>query len=395
MATNLANIPLPAPLNTAPSHIASDWKRFSSQWTNYVKAAKLTTEPKDCQAAIFLACIGVDAFKIYETMELTTEQKEDPAELVEAFKKHCVGETNEVYERYVFHMRKQDSTESFDSFVTDLRRLVSSCGYAIGLPTESMIRDRIVLGVREDTIRKKLLATRGLTLQKAVDFCRAHESAIRQFEAMTSTETVNTLQRERGREQLRPRSPERSAANRPKSVGRSKPSARRAFDGGRRCHYCDRIHEPGRSRCPANGVECRKCGKWNHFAAVCRSSHSGRVQQLDTIDQGNAFDNEYDVGGGDGQQSGEYTFALNGGDGRRIYSHAMVNGMKLRFLLDCGATVNVLPKSVYDKIPCRPKIRPGKRLRMFNNTVLPTLGLITATLRHPRKYKSYMTSTST
>ena len=285
---NLANIPLPASLNTTPSQIASDWKRFSSQWTNYVKAAKLTAEPKDCQAAIFLACIGVDAFKIYETLELSDADRADPEKLIDAFKKHCVGETNEVYERYVFHTRKQDSTESFDSFVTDLRRLVTSCGYGASQPTESMLRDRIVLGVRDDTIRKKLLATRGLTLQKAVDCCRAHESAIRQFEAMTSSEAVNTLQRERGREQWRPRSPERGASHRPKSTGRIKPTVGRNIGGGRRCQYCDRQHEPGRSRCPANGVECRKCGKRNHFATVCRSGRSDRVQKLDICDRRDA-----------------------------------------------------------------------------------------------------------
>ena len=58
-----AQIPLPAPLRTA-SNLAVEWKRFKGQWLNYVKAAKVDREEKDCQAAIFLACIGADAYEI-------------------------------------------------------------------------------------------------------------------------------------------------------------------------------------------------------------------------------------------------------------------------------------------------------------------------------------------
>ena len=57
------------------------------------------------------------------------EENADPEKLIEAFEKHCIGEVNEVYERYVFNRRQQEPSESFDTFVGDLRRLVKSCGY--------------------------------------------------------------------------------------------------------------------------------------------------------------------------------------------------------------------------------------------------------------------------
>jgi hypothetical protein len=47
---------------------------FKGQWQNYVKAAKVDKEELGCQAAIFLACIGVDAYAIYEAMEFDEEQ---------------------------------------------------------------------------------------------------------------------------------------------------------------------------------------------------------------------------------------------------------------------------------------------------------------------------------
>jgi len=35
------------------------------------------------------------------------------------------------------------------------------------------------------------------------------------------------------------------------------------------CTYCARFHAPG--NCVAKGKQCRKCGKFNHFAICCRS----------------------------------------------------------------------------------------------------------------------------
>jgi len=66
----------------------------------YVTAAALDRESPERQAAIFVACIGADAYVIYSTMEFTDEvDRRDPTKLLEAFKKHCLGEMNEVYER--------------------------------------------------------------------------------------------------------------------------------------------------------------------------------------------------------------------------------------------------------------------------------------------------------
>jgi len=147
-----------------------DWKRFRGQWSNYVTAAALNRESPERQAAMFVACVGADAYDIYSTMEFTEEaDKRDPTRLLEAFEKHCLGEINEVYERYVFNRRQQEPGETFDSFVGDLRRLVKSCSYEA--VEESAIRDRIVLGVLDDATRKKLLQTRKLDLAKAIDIC--------------------------------------------------------------------------------------------------------------------------------------------------------------------------------------------------------------------------------
>ena len=98
-----SHIPFPAPLRINTT-LAIELKRFSGQWMNYQKAAKIEKEEAHCQAAIFCACIGADAYNIYATMEFDNEEdKNAPDKLIEAFENYCVGEINEVYERYMFH----------------------------------------------------------------------------------------------------------------------------------------------------------------------------------------------------------------------------------------------------------------------------------------------------
>ena len=46
------------------------------------------------------------------------------------------------------------------------------------------------------------------------------------------------------------------------------------------CIYCDKTHPKQKRLCPAYGKICGKCGRKNHFAAVCRSaSDAGKRRQ--------------------------------------------------------------------------------------------------------------------
>jgi len=70
----------------------------------------------------------------------------------------AAGQVNDRVERYLFNRRQQEAPETFDAFLGDLRRrLVKTCGYGTAA---RRIRDRIVLGIRDDATRKKLLQTR-------------------------------------------------------------------------------------------------------------------------------------------------------------------------------------------------------------------------------------------
>ena len=81
----------------------------------------------------------------------------------------------EVSERYLFNSRNQEADESIDAYVTALRKLAQTCNFCECL-NDTLIRDRIVLGVKSKHLRERLLQDRKLTLSKRVDVCRSCEA---------------------------------------------------------------------------------------------------------------------------------------------------------------------------------------------------------------------------
>ena len=156
MATAIANLRLPEPLRVTGSNVADEWRRFKEQFANYELAADIADASDEKRAAVFLTCIGSDAYDVYRAMQFASDtDRKKIGPILTAFETFCVGAVNVTYERYVYNRRVQANGERFDAFLGDVRRLARSCEF--GDVMESMIRDRIVVGIRDDGTRHKLL----------------------------------------------------------------------------------------------------------------------------------------------------------------------------------------------------------------------------------------------
>ena len=173
----------PDALKISGNAVAENWTRFKAQWTNFEIATGLNAKEKQIRAASFLTCVGNDAYDVFRSLNMSDDDRNDIDCVITAFEKFCVGSVNVTYERYIFNRRCQEANERFDVFLGELRRLARSCDF--GAVEDSLIRDRIVVGLRDDATRRKLLALRDLALNNAIDACRASEQAGRQLKAMT------------------------------------------------------------------------------------------------------------------------------------------------------------------------------------------------------------------
>ena len=87
------------------------------------------------------------------------------------------------WERDVFNTRSQSASETIEEYVTALKLLSKTCEF--GDLADSLVKDRLVCGIRDDQIRARLLREPALTLQKAVDIGRASEASTSQIKQLT------------------------------------------------------------------------------------------------------------------------------------------------------------------------------------------------------------------
>ena len=83
------------------------------------------------------------------------------------------------------------SKKSFDDYLCPLRELAKTCEF--GDIMDEMIRDRIVLGTTDQSVRGRLLRESKLTLNGAVEMCRTSERTFCQLKKLQEhSETDNT-----------------------------------------------------------------------------------------------------------------------------------------------------------------------------------------------------------
>ena len=79
-----------------------------------------------------------------------------------------------------------------ENIVCDLRKLIKF--YNFGNIEQRLLRDRIVLGAKNESLRTKLLKIRNLTLANTLDICRAFETSQLQSMAMkTENEDISAI----------------------------------------------------------------------------------------------------------------------------------------------------------------------------------------------------------
>ena len=316
--------------------------------------------------ATFIACIVSEALEVYNGLPFEGEEdKEVMSKVLDLMERHCIGQTNVIYELYCFNNRNQESGESFDAYLTPLRTLAKTCNF--GLLTDELIRDRIVCGICDTGTRNKLPQEAKLTLQSRINTCRSAETTAVQMKAMSGKEDAYALN-QKG-----------------KKVWKSK-SDTSVVD----CKFCGRKHERSRDKCPVFGKECTKCGKANHFSSLCKQRSvrpKRKKEQVHHIQIPKSFDDDDD---------NDYCFTIslenqeeeivNKVDNQpiksKIFAMMKVEGHPVRFQVDSSATCNFISAN---DLPKRCQIEHFKQvLRIFNGSQMEAIGKCCINLLNPK-----------
>lgn len=107
------------------------------------------------------------------------------------FKEYCEPRKNLTYIWHIFFTRAQKQSEPIDSYVTDLKNKAKDCEF--GNLHNSLVKDHIVCGIINDQVRGRLLREADLSLEKAIDICRASEITTTQVKALTEDVEMNSV----------------------------------------------------------------------------------------------------------------------------------------------------------------------------------------------------------
>ena len=295
-----------------------EWKFFKQLYKKYSILCRIREQDQEFQISSFLNCVVPVGLRIYNTLQfLPPEDNEDVETVMRKFDGYIIGEINVTYERYVFNKRAQQIGESIEDYVSVLRNLASTCGFCDCLG-ESLIRDRMILGVSDNNVRKLLLQKRNLSLKECIDICRSAESTSNQLQKIEQSESISKIKVSK------------------KGKGDSEYILKEFI-------FCCGSHVRRKEPCPAWGKFCKVCGERNHFKAS--QKYKGRKKNIRGLqaeyDGTSELDTEYLLGVSVEQKSSEIIAAFS--DSPEIHAEMIVDGKPVTFQIDSGASTNAIP----------------------------------------------------
>ena len=134
--------------------------------------------------AVFLSGVGVETYKLVRNLCTPQEPKSKTlTELTEMLKKHLAPDPNVILERFRFNKRDRKDGESVADYIAELRNLSRDCEY--GDKLDEMIRDRLVCGICDVSVQKKLLQAKDLDFPKAQKLALSAEASVKESKSLT------------------------------------------------------------------------------------------------------------------------------------------------------------------------------------------------------------------
>ncbi len=129
------------------------------------------------QVPVFLSVVGGKSYELLRNLCALTKPKDKHyQELKDLLKGHFKPKPLVIAERYHFHRRDQAEGESIAEYVAKLRRLSRTCEFGAEYLSEAL-RDRLVCGIRNGSVQKRLLTEADLTLKRAMKIAQGMEAA--------------------------------------------------------------------------------------------------------------------------------------------------------------------------------------------------------------------------
>ncbi|UYV65139.1 K02A2.6-like [Cordylochernes scorpioides] len=347
----------------------NEWPKWRKRFERYLVVSGMKKKEEADKIDLFMYLMGDRADDIFRTFKFEKEEEATKIDSVlKAFDSYFCVRKNIIYERAKFNSRIQEDREPVDEFITSLYKLADSCEFE-GLH-EQLIRDRIVVGVRDKALSERMQLDSELTLEKAMKLVRQQEAVRQQqvdLQRPSTSQKVNQVKfnskKQSPKQQQQPsRKKEKSAKTRS------------------RCTKCGGFtHREGQA-CRAEGQRCNLCSKTGHFANCCpdKQAKTAEVKAVSELDEEIGFLLEV--------SAVEDSSNLDDDEGecrRRWTAEIQVNGKQVKFKLDSQADVTCVPLCLFKKMMGQQRlVESDINIRAAEFSELQTVGMFISTLRN-------------
>lgn len=363
-----------------------EWKSFKQRFELYLLAAEKSKKSEETKVALLLTIGGSELLQIYNSFEFPApDDSSNPAKVlesvVEKFDAYFAPRKNELASRYKFRKCVQLADEHVDAYITRLRILIKDCNYEEQRDKE--LRDQIVFGCADDKLRQKFFETDDLTLQKTVDLCVAYQASRWQMDVFkdekpNSEAIAKVKQRSRREvsEKFKPNSSSKSNLRLDSYDDDGSSSSTGTKPRLRMCKFCGEQHEWKKEKCPAYGKLCNRCNRPNHFSSKCKRKKINYVNS-EVASNHESFSDNSDV---------EYVLKVSSKNDKLIKTDIEVEGRIVKFQVDCGASVNVIPFHYIPDVNLTPC---DTTLEVWTSSTVKPLGKCRLIIRNCKNRKKY------
>ena len=304
-----------------------EWLKWKRRFEQFLSASGLDKDDEARQVSTLMYCLGDDAEGVLASTNIKDDDRKKYKEVMAKFDDYFKVRKNIIYERAKFNTRDQKEGETADEYITALYELIETCEY--GTFKEEILRDRLVVGIRDKRMSEKLQLEADLTLESAKKSIRQKEAVRQQSKELATSANEHLVEHVTRQTTRRPHRSKVGAASRPQ--GGATPS---------KCMRCGRRKHQGNEKCPARNVICHNCKKRGHFKAHCLSKTSqASTAEVEVEEEGAAF-----LG------------TLSSGSSSSWRSTVSLNNKAVKFKLDTGAEVTAVSEETYKQVY-------GKRLQ--------------------------------
>ena len=350
------------------------WSLWEEKLKFFLLANGVTSDAQ--KKAMLLASVGMAALGYVHDLNMPTALDDNGItfnSLVDQLRTHYGEKTTQLAARHEFCRVMQKDGQTVDEFAAALRTASLHCQF--GAELDGRLRDQLLVGLRSEPIRKRIMERDGITFPDALKLAGDLERISREAKLGGPGEaSVSRV----------------TSASQGSWRGNSNLTASRGA-----CWSCgDTDHL--RVNCPyvIRGLKCRECNEVGHKAKVCprrsktKSTPRNSAPQQNRRQQGRKV-NATTV---DGEAtSDDVTInTIQSNQPRRVTSCGVapvqreeltqqfsvkvtVNGMKVEMALDTCADASIASSSVWRQLG-KPALSPAPTIRAYGGATVPALG---------------------